>query len=159
MSGPKYMLPDAVVVTSSNNFNKAACIKDIFCNLGKGQHYPKDTFVLSPGGMTRIRGVHVIDADDVVYEIGTLYRIITCPGGTMLPVIRDSKELVIAASEIRQGDCLIPVHNCTSWADINSEDTGEVISIAKSRYKGKGYCIVADGKLVVNNLVVCDATI
>lgn len=147
------VLPDTNVILHQDGERQAA-LGDEFRLLGLGTHKVTGTLILSRNGFVDLNYVHIRHHDGLVYEFCTKRRSLTCTAEHRLPVIRDGVEVLLKAESIKQGDRFIVSHNRCSWEDARREDDGTIISVTKTRYKGRVFDVTTgDHYFVANNIV------
>ena len=147
------VLPDTNVILHQDG-ERQAVLGDEFRLLGLGTHKVTGTLILSRNGFVDLNYVHIRHHDGLVYEFCTKRRSLTCTAEHRLPVIRDGVEVLLKAESIKQGDRFIVSHNRCSWEDARREDDGTIISVTKTRYKGRVFDVTTgDHYFVANNIV------
>ena len=147
------VLPDTNVILHQDG-ERQVVLGDEFRLLGLGTHKVTGTLILSRNGFVDLNYVHIRHHDGLVYEFCTKRRSLTCTAEHRLPVIRDGVEVLLKAESIKQGDRFIVSHNRCSWEDARCEDDGTIISVTKTRYKGRVFDVTTgDHYFVANNIV------
>ena len=147
------VLPDTNVILHQDG-ERQAVLGDEFRLLGLGTHKVTGTLILSRNGFVDLNYVHIRHHDGLVYEFCTKRRSLTCTAEHRLPVIRDGVEVLLKAESIKQGDRFIVSHNRCSWEDARREDDGTIISVTKTRYKGRVFDVTTgDHYFIANNIV------
>lgn len=147
------VLPDTHVILHQDG-ERQAVLGNEFRLLGLGTHKVTGTLILSRNGFVDLNYVHIRHHDGLVYEFCTKRRSLTCTAEHRLPVIRDGVEVLLKAESIKQGDRFIVSHNRCSWEDARREDDGTIISVTKTRYKGRVFDVTTgDHYFVANNIV------
>lgn len=147
------VLPDTHVILHQDG-ERQVVLGNEFRLLGLGTHKVTGTLILSRNGFVDLNYVHIRHHDGLVYEFCTKRRSLTCTAEHRLPVIRDGVEVLLKAESIKQGDRFIVSHNRCSWEDARREDDGTIISVTKTRYKGRVFDVTTgDHYFVANNIV------
>lgn len=147
------VLPDTNVILHQDG-ERQAVLGNEFRLLGLGTHKVTGTLILSRNGFVDLNYVHIRHHDGLVYEFCTKRRSLTCTAEHRLPAIRDGVEVLLKAESIKQGDRFIVSHNRCSWEDARREDDGTIISVTKTRYKGRVFDVTTgDHYFVANNIV------
>lgn len=148
------VVPETVVILKRGGSEQRISIKDAFPLLGNGTHSIDGVEIMSRNGFTPLHYVHIRDADEMMYEFVTSNRTLECTGEHVLPVIRDGKEVELAAKDISQSDKLLVHHSRYSWEDVNKVDDGTIKSIRKYHFKGKVVDLTTgDHYFIANNIV------